>query len=329
MVEPTKYPRVVFGLTDREFAGAFAGQDDGGASQDDDESPVGAGGRELKPPLRDGSLAKSEARSRPPPTNKPPEVQKPSQGRPRTALRFPPSVRPTRSFYRRFYPGTSTIEWNDWRWQMRARIRTLAELERIFRLFAGRTKSRRPSCRLLARRHHGLTTRALWGSKMHTSRCAATQHHDRRRVCPGSGRETMIPWARTTTRSSRASSIAIRIASCSLTTGTCSTYCRYCTRSPGFVGNPGGEYQFSNAPMGKGARLSRSPPPKFAMCCSRAATPLTLGDEKLDWLARAGLPRHQAHRIPANRHQDAPWSCRRRNHQEAGRGPQRSIIRSG
>src|SRR5258708_31790238 len=29
-----------------------------------------------------------------------------------------------------------------------------------------------------------------------------------------------------------------------LTTGTCSTYCRYCTRSR-LVGNPGGEYQFN------------------------------------------------------------------------------------
>jgi lysine 2,3-aminomutase len=46
-------------------------------------------------------------------------------------LRFP--VNPdTRSFYRRFYPGTTTAEWNDWRWQMRTRIRDLKELSRIF-----------------------------------------------------------------------------------------------------------------------------------------------------------------------------------------------------
>ena len=49
------------------------------------------------------------------------------------ALSFP--VAPsTRAFYRRFYPETSTAEWNDWRWQMRTRIRTLAELERVFAL---------------------------------------------------------------------------------------------------------------------------------------------------------------------------------------------------
>src|SRR6185436_8528091 len=47
------------------------------------------------------------------------------------ALRFP--VNPeTRAFYRRFYPDTTTAEWNDWRWQMRTRIRTLSELDRIF-----------------------------------------------------------------------------------------------------------------------------------------------------------------------------------------------------
>ena len=49
------------------------------------------------------------------------------------ALRFP--VNPeTRAFYRRFYPDTTTAEWNDWRWQMRTRIRTLAELDRVFTL---------------------------------------------------------------------------------------------------------------------------------------------------------------------------------------------------
>ena len=35
-----------------------------------------------------------------------------------------------------------------------------------------------------------------------------------------------------------------------LATGTCSTYCRYCTRSR-LVGNPGGEYQFSTRQWGE------------------------------------------------------------------------------
>src|SRR5687767_5995211 len=38
----------------------------------------------------------------------------------------------TRAFRKRFYPAVEPQDWNDWRWQARARIRTLAELERIF-----------------------------------------------------------------------------------------------------------------------------------------------------------------------------------------------------
>ncbi|HEX4862202.1 MAG TPA: hypothetical protein VFV07_13275, partial [Rhizomicrobium sp.] len=81
--------------------------------------------RELKPPLRT---------VRPKPdthqtsfTNIEASAHRPAP------LRFPVSVE-TKAFYRRFWPNTSTVEWNDWRWQMRARIKNLAELSRIFRL---------------------------------------------------------------------------------------------------------------------------------------------------------------------------------------------------
>ena len=30
----------------------------------------------------------------------------------------------TRQFQRRFFPGTIPTEWNDWRWQVRTRIKT-------------------------------------------------------------------------------------------------------------------------------------------------------------------------------------------------------------
>src|SRR6185503_5311769 len=53
------------------------------------------------------------------------------------ALRFPVNLE-TRAFYRRFYPETSTAEWNDWRWQLRTRIRTLAELSRIMLILGER-----------------------------------------------------------------------------------------------------------------------------------------------------------------------------------------------
>ncbi len=37
----------------------------------------------------------------------------------------------TRRFCRQFFPNASTAQWNDWRWQLRNRIRDLAGLERI------------------------------------------------------------------------------------------------------------------------------------------------------------------------------------------------------
>ena len=48
-------------------------------------------------------------------------------------LRFPVGA-DTRAFYKKFYPETTAAEWNDWRWQMRTRIRTVGEVERIFSL---------------------------------------------------------------------------------------------------------------------------------------------------------------------------------------------------
>ena len=45
--------------------------------------------------------------------------------RAQAALRFPVGA-DTRAFYRGFYPDSTLAEWNDWRWQMRSQIRTLA-----------------------------------------------------------------------------------------------------------------------------------------------------------------------------------------------------------
>ena len=37
-------------------------------------------------------------------------------------------------FQRRYFPQATSDDWNDWRWQNRNRIRTLAELERMLLL---------------------------------------------------------------------------------------------------------------------------------------------------------------------------------------------------
>ncbi|MBI1900478.1 MAG: KamA family radical SAM protein [Planctomycetia bacterium] len=56
-----------------------------------------------------------------------------SSARPRRAARFAESPL-VREFRRRHFPGVSRAEWNDWRWQTRNRVRTLAQFERIVEL---------------------------------------------------------------------------------------------------------------------------------------------------------------------------------------------------
>ncbi len=42
--------------------------------------------------------------------------------------------KPSAEFMRKFYPDTSVNEWNDWRWQNRNRVRTMADLARMVEL---------------------------------------------------------------------------------------------------------------------------------------------------------------------------------------------------
>ena len=67
-----------------------------------------------------------------------------------------------------------------------------------------------------------------------------------------------------------------------LTTGTCSTYCRYCTRSR-LVGNPGGEYQFSTRQWEQALNYLEQHTEVRDVLLS-GGDPLTIGDDKLDWL---------------------------------------------
>jgi len=52
---------------------------------------------------------------------------------PRAKSPFRVSVR-SAEFLRRYYPDATISEWNDWRWQNRNRVRTLAELQRMITL---------------------------------------------------------------------------------------------------------------------------------------------------------------------------------------------------
>ena len=93
-----------------------------------------------------------------------------------------PSARRARAFYRRFCPGTGPAEWNDWRWQMRTRIRTLDELARIFRLSEDEYAA--PSPATQGSLPVGITPyyASLMGLTDATRAAAPHPHHDRRRI---------------------------------------------------------------------------------------------------------------------------------------------------
>ncbi|MGN6516995.1 MAG: KamA family radical SAM protein, partial [Rhizomicrobium sp.] len=156
-------------------------------------------------------------------------------------LRFPVGEE-TRAFYRRFYPGTTTAEWNDWHWQFQARIRSLADLEKVFTLSEDE--------RAAVAGHKGplpVGITPYYASLMGRDdpqeplRRTHIQTRAESILSPGESDDPLSE-----DHDTAAPGIVHRYPDrvLFLTTGTCSTYCRYCTRARA-VGNPGGEYQFS------------------------------------------------------------------------------------
>lgn len=192
--------------------------------------------------------------------------------------RFPIGPR-SDAFRRRFFAAASRAEWNDWRWQARNRIRDLATLERIFvlseeeraaarRLEGGlpvgitpyyaalfdRTDARDP----LRRTHLPVMDEFAW------SRGEADDPL-------GEDGDTAVPGL--------VHRYPDRVLF--LTTGFCATYCRYCTRAR-MVGTVG-EYSFG---LGQWQRAIDyiAARPQIRDVLLSGGDPLTLADERLDWL---------------------------------------------
>jgi len=203
----------------------------------------------------------------------------PTIGKGKAVLRFPVGPE-TRAFYARFYPGTTARDWNDWHWQFRTRIRTLSELQRVFSLSADEQAA--------VERHEGplpVGITPYYASLM--GREDASEPLRRTHIMTGDeyvrvagesddplgeDHDTVVP------------GIVHRYPDrvLFLTTGTCSTYCRYCTRSR-LVGNPGGEYQFSTRQWEKALGYLEAHTEVRDVLLS-GGDPLSIGDDKLDWL---------------------------------------------
>ena len=239
-------------------------------------------GRDLRPPSRRDSVRPVAAPGiahleRAPQQNGVTEIEKGAVRK--KALRFPVSP-DTKAFYRRFYPDTSAAEWNDWRWQMRTRIRNVGELERIFALS---DDERRAVSAHSGPLPVGITPyyASLMGldDSFEPLRRTHIMVGDEYVRLPGEeddplgeDHDTVVPGL--------VHRYPDRVLF--LTTGTCSTYCRYCTRSR-LVGNPGGEYQLSVKQWDKAlAYLEEHREVRDVLLSG--GDPLTIGDDKLDYL---------------------------------------------
>jgi len=234
-----------------------------------------ARGREAKPPLR-SIRSKQNVRPRLQEATEQSTTAAPAK---KAVPRFP--VNPdTKAFYRKFYPGTSTIEWNDWRWQMRARIRTLDELALIFHLSDDEYQAVKKHTGSLP---VGITPyyASLMDPKDPREPLRRTHIMTGEEYLRGPG-EDDDPLAED--HDTPAPGIVHRYPDrvLFLTTGTCSTYCRYCTRAR-VVGNPGGEYQFSVRQWEQALAYLEDHTEVRDVLMS-GGDPLTLGDDKLDWL---------------------------------------------
>jgi len=190
---------------------------------------------------------------------------------------FPQSER-SRAFRRRFFPAASATDWNDWRWQLRHRIRDLAGLERVIRLSEDE--------RTAVANHKGPLPVGI--TPYYASLLSETDPDQplRRTHIPVNG-EYLRGYGESDDPLGEDHDAAVpglvhrypdRVLF--LTTGFCSTYCRYCTRSR-MVG--GGEYTFSLTQW-QGAIDYIAATPTIRDVLLSGGDPLTIATDKLEWL---------------------------------------------
>ena len=204
----------------------------------------------------------------------------------------------TRAFRRRHFPDVTTREWNDWRWQSRHRIRTLAQLEKMLRLSDEEREALVQGGTMLP---VGITPYYM----------SLLDADDPRQPL----RRTVVPTLNEFVRTEGEADDPLGEDSHSPVPGLvhrypdrvlllpldfCSTYCRYCTRSR-VVGHGELMPQESRL-MAAFDYLRRTPQIRDVLISGGDA--LALGDDKLEWILRqlAGDPEHRVH---PHRHEDA------------------------
>ena len=196
----------------------------------------------------------------------------------RPTHRFPISPN-ARSFLRRFFPGTTLAEWNDWRWQLRNRISDLHSLERIVDL----TEDERSAIL----RHEGALPLAVTPYYASLIDSSDPLQPIRRTVVPvGAEYERSAGEAEDPLGEDADSPVPGLVHRYPdrvlfLTTGFCSTNCRYCTRSR--IVSHGREFGFHMAQWDKALAYIEATPAIRDVLLS-GGDPLTLSDDRLEYL---------------------------------------------
>lgn len=211
--------------------------------------------------------------------NLPMNISPPLKPARKVRQRFPVSAQ-SRAFYKRFYPGSSSADWGDWRWQMRHRIRSLSELSRIFTLSDDERDA--------VARHTGSLPVAITPYYASLMSLGDPQNALRRSHIMTGDEYLRSPGEYDDPLGEEQDMVAPGLVHrypdrvLFLLTGTCASYCRYCTRSR-LVGHPGGEYQFSTKQWEQALAYIEAHPAVRDVLLS-GGDPLTMRDEKLDWL---------------------------------------------
>ena len=192
--------------------------------------------------------------------------------------RVPKSTFQTRAFRKAFYPQVSDRDWNDWRWQARNRLRTLAQVERVLEL-SGDERT--------AMANHG-TMLPVSITPYYMSLVSRDDSNQplRRTVIPTTAEldhgvgEADDPLAEDCDSPVPGLVHRYRDRVLLLVTDFCSSYCRYCTRSR-MVGH--GAIAPAEARLEQAFDYIRNTPTIRDVLIS-GVDPLALGEERLDWI---------------------------------------------
>ena len=186
----------------------------------------------------------------------------------------------TDAFRQQFYSEVSDAQWNSWHWQLQHRIKDLAGLKRLFNLSENELHA--------IETHHGSLPSSItpyYASLVDRNdptsaiRRTVIKVNDENLFTSGEAADPLHEDADTPVPG-LVHRYPDRVLF--LVTGVCPVYCRYCTRSR-MVGSKGGEYKF-NVKQWESALDYIRRHSEIRDVLLSGGDPLTIGDEKLEWL---------------------------------------------